>query len=66
MVDKAQLLPHNQWLRVYDYDSALKHIEEGKDPEGKRPLYERGLYAFKLENDRIFFDFFINNKSMAL
>lgn len=53
MVDKAQLLPHNQWLRVYDYDSAIKHIEEGKDPEGKRPLYERGLYAFKLENEQV-------------
>jgi len=53
MIDKEQLLPHNQWMRVYDYDSAIKHIEEGKDPEGKRPLYERGLYAFKLENDRV-------------
>jgi len=53
VVDKAQLLPHNQWLRVYDYDSAIKHIEEGKDPEGKRPLYERSLYAFRLENDQV-------------
>jgi len=53
MVDKLDLLPHNQWMRVYDYDSAIKHIEEGKDPEGKRPLYERGLYAFRLENDQV-------------
>jgi hypothetical protein len=53
MVDKLDLLPHNQWMKVYDYDSAIKHIEEGKDPEGKRPLYERGLYAFRLENDRV-------------